>query len=62
MQLQYGWNLRETRLYGNLAGAAGLIWNWSGWNRGNGQERSPVNWFDWTDERRLAGLIGLPYC
>ena len=43
MRLQYGWNLREIRLYGNLAGSAGLILNWSGWNRGNGQARLPLN-------------------
>ena len=45
-----------------LAGSAGVILNWSGWNRGNEKDRLPLNWFDWTDERRLVGLIGLLYC
>ena len=49
--IQYGWYLRKIRLYGSLAGSAGLLLNWSGWNIGTENDEGLLNWFNLTGEQ-----------
>ncbi len=48
--IQYGLNLRKSRLYDSLAGSACLLLNWSGWNMGTSNDERLLNWLDLNDE------------